>query len=131
MQVSVTPFLMFEGKAEEALTLYVATVPNSRIVDIQRYGDSGPGTPGSVIKATASIGGLTVMFSDSFVKHAFTFTPSTSLFVACTSEAELDRLVDELGSGGEQFMPPGNYGFSRKFAWISDRFGVSWQINWE
>lgn len=125
MQVSIASFFLFEGKAEEALTFYVATVPNSSIMDIQRYGDSGPGTPGSVIKATASIGGLTVKFSESFVKYAFSFTPSTSLFVTCISEVELDRLVDELGSGEEQLIPPGNYGFSQTPACVSDRFGVS------
>ncbi len=79
--------------------------------------------------ATFSLGGLTVMCSDSWVKHAFTFTPSVSLFVNCPTEDELDRVVAALGDGGEMLMPLDNYGFSRKFAWLNDRFGVSWQLN--
>jgi predicted 3-demethylubiquinone-9 3-methyltransferase (glyoxalase superfamily) len=129
MPTTVTPFLMFEGKAEEAMTLYVATIPGSRILDVRRYGPEGPGPEGSVITASFSLGGLTVMCSDSYVKHAFTFTPSVSLFVTCETEEELDRIIATLGEGGEMLMPPDNYGFSRKFAWLNDRFGVSWQIN--
>jgi predicted 3-demethylubiquinone-9 3-methyltransferase (glyoxalase superfamily) len=129
MPTTVTPFLMFEGKAEEAMTLYVATIPGSRILDVRRYGPEGPGPEGSVITASFSLGGLTVMCSDSYVKHAFTFTPSVSLFVTCETEEELDRIIATLGEGGEMLMPPDNYGFSRQFAWLNDRFGVSWQIN--
>ena len=66
---------------------------------------------------------------DSPMKHAFTFTASMSLFVDCESEAELDSAFARLSEGGAVFMPPGNYGFSPKFAWLSDRFGVSWQLN--
>ncbi len=129
MQTRVTPFLMFEGRAEEAMNFYTATLPDSRIVSIERYGDGGPGPAGSVMRASFEIGGLTVMCTDSPVQHAFTFTPSSSLFVSCTSEDELDRLAAQLASGGGFLMPPGAYGFSRKFAWLADRFGVSWQLN--
>ena len=59
----------------------------------------------------------------------FTFTPSISLFVECESDAEIERLAGALGEGGQFMMPLGDYGFSRRFAWVSDRFGVSWQIN--
>jgi len=111
------------------MSFYVATIPDSRVISIERYGGGGPGPAGSVKVAKLTIGDLSVMCCDSYVNHAFTFTPSMSLFVTCTSEAELDRLTEELGSGGALLMPPGNYGFSRKFAWISDRFGVSWQLN--
>lgn len=79
--------------------------------------------------ARAEIAGLEVMLSDSYVQHAFTFTPSLSLFVTCTSEDEQSRIVKELGEGGGMLMPLDNYGFSRRFAWLNDRFGVSWQIN--
>jgi predicted 3-demethylubiquinone-9 3-methyltransferase (glyoxalase superfamily) len=63
------------------------------------------------------------------VKHAFTFTPAFSFFVECGSEAEIDRLSAALESGGQVFMPLDNCGFSRKFAWVNDRCGVSWQLN--
>ncbi len=127
--VTATPFLMFEGKAEEALTFYCAMVPGSRILSIERYGPGEAGPEGSVRVARAAIAGLEVMASDSYVRHAFTFTPSLSLFVNCTSEDEQSRIVEGLGDGGGMLMPLDNYGFSRRFAWLNDRFGVSWQIN--
>jgi predicted 3-demethylubiquinone-9 3-methyltransferase (glyoxalase superfamily) len=126
---SVKPFLMFEGKAEEALTFYCETIPDSRIILIERYGPGEQGPEGTVKMARASIGGLEVMGSDSYVHHAFTFTPSLSLFIDCASEDEQARIVDVLGKDGEMLMPLGDYGFSRRFAWLNDRFGVSWQVN--
>jgi len=129
MSQNVWPFLMFEGKAEEAMNLYVALIPGSEILEITRYGADGPGVAGSVNRALVSIGGQKVMCTDSWVKHDFTFTPAFSLFVACRSEEEIARLARDLAEGGRVFMPLGAYGFSRKFAWLSDRFGVSWQLN--
>ncbi len=126
---TATPFLMFEGRAEEALTFYCETVPDSRILDLRRYDAKGPGKEGSVSMARAVIAGLEVMAFDSPVHHAFTFTPALSLFVDCASEAEQEHLVATLGEGGGTLMPLDNYGFSRRFAWVNDRFGVSWQIN--
>lgn len=129
MSAQVKPFLMFEGRAEEAMKLYVSLIPGSEIVDVVRYGAGGPGPEGSVMVATFSVAGQLVKCSDSFVKHGFTFTPSFSFFVDCASEEELQRLAAALSEGGGTLMPVGNYGFSRMFAWVNDRFGVSWQIN--
>ncbi|AZN96736.1 VOC family protein [Mesorhizobium sp. M9A.F.Ca.ET.002.03.1.2] len=126
---SVKPFLMFEGRAEEAMTFYCETIPDSRVLDVVRYGAGENGPQGTVKVARISIGGLEVMVSDSPVHHAFTFTPSASLFVDCSSEEELERIIEAMAEDGEFLMPPDNYGFSRRFAWINDRFGVSWQIN--
>jgi predicted 3-demethylubiquinone-9 3-methyltransferase (glyoxalase superfamily) len=125
----VTPFLMFEGRAEEAMALYCEAVPGSQVLDVTRYGQGEDGPQGTVKLARASIGGLEVMIYDSPVHHAFTFTPSVSLFVDCSSEEELERVVEALSTDGSFLMPTGNYGFSRRFAWLNDRFGVSWQIN--
>ena len=129
MSIKVRPFLMFEGKAEEAMNFYVSTVPGSQVLQVERYGAGGPGAEGSVMRATFSVAGQEVMCIDSPAKHAFTFTPSFSFFVDCDSEAELERLVTTLSRDGTTLMPLGHYGFSRKFAWVGDRYGVSWQLN--
>lgn len=126
---TAAPFLMFEGRAEEALAHYCAVVPASRVLEVDRYGKDQPGPEGSIRLARAEIAGLEVLVSDSYVQHAFTFTPSVSLFVTCASEDEQAEIVRGLGEGGAMLMPLDNYGFSRRFAWLNDRFGVSWQIN--
>lgn len=130
MARTITPFLMFEGVAEQAMQLYVGLFARSMVKSIERYrsGDAGP--EGSVKRADFVIAGQDVMCIDSPAKHAFTFTPSMSFFVECDDEAELDRAFAVLSAGGGVLMPPDNYGFSRKFTWVSDRYGVSWQLNW-
>jgi predicted 3-demethylubiquinone-9 3-methyltransferase (glyoxalase superfamily) len=127
--MKVLPFLMFEGRCEEAINFYVSLIPQSSVVDIVRYGPGQSGKEGSVMRATFSIGGQQVMCIDSPTKHAFAFTPSFSFFVECESEKQLDQFATSLGEGGQVLMPLGSYGFSRKFAWLSDRYGVSWQLN--
>lgn len=126
---SVKPFLMFEGNAEAAMSFYVSLFPGAEVIDINRYGPGEAGAEGSVMTATFSIAGQTVMCIDSPAKHAFTFTPSFSFFVECSSEEEIRRLLDALSEGGAELMPLADYGFSRQFAWVNDRFGVSWQLN--
>jgi predicted 3-demethylubiquinone-9 3-methyltransferase (glyoxalase superfamily) len=129
MATSIAPFLMFEGNAEAAMTFYLSLFDDGAVLAVNRYGAQGPGPEGSIITARFRIAGLTLMCSDSFVHHDFTFTPANSLFVECASEEEIDRIVPALAEGGAELMPLGNYGFSRKFAWVNDRFGVSWQLN--
>lgn len=130
MQMKVQPFLMFEGKAEEAMNFYVSVFPEGWITDISRYGPGEQGKEGSIKVARFTLAGQSVMCIDSPVKHAFTFTPAFSFFVDVTSEAELRRLATVLGEGGGVMMPLANYGFSKLFTWVNDRFGVSWQLNW-
>ncbi len=125
----ITTFLMFEGKAEEAMTFYTSLFDGARIESVTRYGPDGPGTEGSVELATFSLGGQRFMCIDSPVKHGFTFTPAVSLFVRCDDEAEIDRLYAALAEQGTELMPLGSYGFSTRFGWVNDRFGVSWQLN--
>ena len=129
MAKSVTPFLMFEGVAEAAANLYVSLFRDSSIQMIERYGPGENGAEGSVKQCHLIVAGLRLRCFDSPIKHAFTFTPSVSLFVDCESEAELDAAFARLSADGTVMMPPANYGFSSKFAWVSDRFGVSWQLN--
>jgi predicted 3-demethylubiquinone-9 3-methyltransferase (glyoxalase superfamily) len=120
---------MFEGSAEAAVNLYVSLFRDSAIERIERYGPGEAGAVGSVKRVDFKLAGQPAIAIDSPLKHNFTFTPSLSLFVECESEAELDKVFDQLSPGGSVLMPPGNYGFSTKFTWISDRFGVSWQLN--
>ncbi|WP_037274943.1 VOC family protein [Kibdelosporangium aridum] len=122
-------FLMFEGKAEEAMTFYTSLFDDAEIVSISRYGADGPGKEGSVVQAIFTLAGQQYMCIDSPAAHAFTFTPSVSLFVNCADEAEIDRLYAALSEGGGVLMALGDHGFSKKFGWINDRFGVSWQLN--
>ncbi|MDH6537612.1 VOC family protein [Streptomyces sp. SPB4] len=125
----ITTFLMFEGRAEEAMNLYTSLFEDSGIIDVVRYGAEGPGEEGTVVKATFSLAGQRLMCIDSHVKHDFGFTPSVSLFVECGSVAEIDRLYGALAEGGQELMPLDSYGFSPRFGWLNDRFGVSWQLN--
>lgn len=127
---SMTPFLMFQGgMGDAALGFYVEHIPDSRIVSVERFGAEGPGPEGTILRAHVVIAGQAVMAHDSFMDHGFDFTPSLSFFLDCTGEPEFDRLTQTLSDGGAVLMPPDNYGWSRKFAWVSDRFGVSWQLN--
>ncbi len=89
---TINTFFMFEGAAEEAITFYVGLFPDSKILDIARYGPEGPGPEGSVLRASFQLAGQTYQCIDSFVNHAFGFTPAVSLFVNCDTEEELDRL---------------------------------------
>ncbi len=129
MEPEVTPFLMFEGKAEEAMEFYVRVIPDTRILSVDRYGPGEPGPEGSVRFASFSVRGQKVHCSDSFVKHNFTFTPSFSFFQQARDEEEITNLVAALSEEGLVLMPLDDHGFSRRFAWIQDRFGVSWQLN--
>ena len=126
----VLPFLMFqEGKAEEAMTFYTSLVKNSEIVRMARYGAEGPGDEGTVMQAVFALNGQEFMCIDSHVKHQFTFTPSFSIYLTCETEEELVHLYENLLEGGQALMPLDNYGFSKKFGWVNDRFGVSWQLD--
>jgi predicted 3-demethylubiquinone-9 3-methyltransferase (glyoxalase superfamily) len=126
--MTITPFLMFEGAAEAAMNFYASLFPGSTIDSITRYGASGPGPEGSVMQAAMTLKGQKLFFIDSPVKHAFTFTPAISLMVDCDSAAEVDRLFTTLSEQGKTLMPLDAYPFANRFAWVNDRFGVSWQL---
>ncbi|CAG9244131.1 VOC family protein [Paraburkholderia unamae] len=130
MPATVLPFLMFQGDGAEALEFYLSVFPGAAIEQIERYGEGGNAPAGSIKLARFRIGEQTVMCTDSPVKHAFTFTPSFSFFVECDSQDDVGRLGEILKQGGAELMPVGNYGFSTLFTWVSDRFGVSWQLNY-
>lgn len=126
----VTPFLMFQdGKAEEAMKYYTSLIEDSGIISINRYGANEVGDEGTVMHAAFSLKGQEFMCIDSNIKHEFTFTPSFSFYITCDSEEEINNLYEKLMMDGQALMPLGDYGFSQKFGWLNDRFGVSWQLN--
>ena len=124
------PFFMFQGGiAQAALDLYFATFPDSRMVRVERYAEGGPGPAGTIKVAVFTLCGREFMCSDSPIKHRFSFTPASSTFVGFDSVDELERVFVTLSEGGGVLMPLGHYGFSKRFGWLNDRFGVSWQLN--
>jgi predicted 3-demethylubiquinone-9 3-methyltransferase (glyoxalase superfamily) len=129
MTKSVATFLMFTGRCEEAIIFYTSLISNSRIEGIIKWSAGGPGKEGTVMRAAFMLNGVEYLATDSPAVHAFDFTPSMSIFVECDSEAELDRVFTALSEDGKVLMPLGNYGFSKKFGWLNDRFCVSWQLN--
>lgn len=126
----ITPFLMFQdGNAEEAMNYYTSLIEDSEITSISRYGANESGDEGTVMHATFSLKGQEFMCIDSNLKHEFSFTPSFSIYITCDSENEINNLYEKLITDGQALMPLDDYGFSKKFGWINDQFGVSWQLN--
>lgn len=120
---------MFQGRAQEAVDFYTVLFPKSRVDQLERWGAAMAGSEEKVKFARLTLGNMALIVNDSPMPHAFSFTPSSSLFVECESEDEIARLAEALAADGAVMMPLNNYGFSRRFAWVSDRFGVSWQLN--
>lgn len=111
------------------MNFYTSLIEDSRITNIVRYGANEGGEEGTVMQAVFSLKGQEFMCIDSNIKHQFSFTPSFSIYVTCDTEAEIDQLYQKLIEGGAALMSIGDYGFSKKFGWLNDRFGVSWQLN--
>jgi predicted 3-demethylubiquinone-9 3-methyltransferase (glyoxalase superfamily) len=128
-ECSVTPFLMFTGKADEAMRFYVDLFDESEIREVKYYGPGEQGPEGTVHQAEFVISGQRLMCIDSPPVHDFTFTPSISLFVTSPDEAKIISYFEKLSEGGAVLMPLDSYPFSRKYAWVTDRFGVSWQLS--
>ncbi len=122
MSTTARPFLMFQGQCAEALAFYEASVPDTRILALEHKPD------GTVAMARLSVAGLEIMANDSPPVHDFTFTPSLSIFLEVDESEAVDTLAGTLGHDGAIMMPPGDYGFAPRFAWVQDRFDVSWQI---
>ena len=120
---AITTMLMFEGgRAEEAMGFYLDVFGDG---EIERQ---EPGPDGTVLHAVFRVGDQWLRAMDSPVAHGFTFTPATSLFVECDSPERVDELAGRLVEGGSSLMPLAAYPFSPRFAWVNDRFGVSWQL---
>ncbi len=112
----ITPFLWFDGKAEEAMNFYISIFKNSKIVSVTRYGEAGPGPKGTVMGATFQLDGQQ-FFALNGGPH-FTFSPAISLFVNCETQQEVDDLWEKLSAGGEK----------QRCGWLKDKYGLSWQV---
>ena len=113
----IVPNLWFDGRVEEALELYTSLLPDSRVTRIQRYGESGMGKPGDIMFADFEIAGqqFAIINGNSFFKP----NAAMSLCINCDDQAEIDRLWEALTTNG---------GAESQCGWLTDRFGVSWQI---
>jgi predicted 3-demethylubiquinone-9 3-methyltransferase (glyoxalase superfamily) len=112
----ITPFLWFDGKAEEATNFYVSIFKNSKVVSVRRFGGAGPGSKGAVMSTIFQIEGQE-FYTLNGGPH-FTFTPAISLFVSCETQQEVDALWEKLSEGGEK----------SRCGWLKDKYGLSWQI---
>jgi len=112
----ITPCLWFDFNAEDAVAHYLSIFANGRVLSTSRYGDAGPGPKGAVMTMMFEIDGQTFLALNGGPQ--FSFTPAISLIVDCQTQDEVDRLWERLGEGGK----PSQCG------WLTDKFGVTWQI---
>jgi predicted 3-demethylubiquinone-9 3-methyltransferase (glyoxalase superfamily) len=112
----ITPFLWFDDQSEQAVEFYTSIFNNSKIGTITRYGEQGPGQPGTVMSATFYLEGQE--FTALNGGPVFSFSPAISFFVHCETQEEIDDLWEKLSVGGEV----------QQCGWLTDKFGVSWQI---
>ena len=112
----IIPFLWFDGKAEAAVNFYVSVFKNSKVLSISRYGEAGPGPKGSVMSATFQLEGQNFYALNGGPQYKF--TPAISLFVNCETQQEVDELWGKLSAGGRE----------EQCGWLTDKFGLSWQI---
>lgn len=126
----IIPHLWFDDEAQEAAEFYTGLFERSKITEISRYPEAGQAVHG---RAAGSV--MTVAFELEGVKFlalnggpGFAFNPSISFSVSARSADEVDRLWAALSEGGEALMPLGAYPFSRRFGWLNDRYGLSWQL---
>lgn len=112
----IKPFLWFDGKAEEAANLYVSLFKNSRITNISRYGEEGPGPAGSAMVVSFELDGQEFLALNG--GPHFSFTPAVSFLINCETQEEVDELWEKLSEGGE----------TNQCGWLTDKFGLSWQV---
>jgi predicted 3-demethylubiquinone-9 3-methyltransferase (glyoxalase superfamily) len=112
----ITPFLWFDGKAEEAMNFYVSVIPNSKVISITRVGDAGPGPKGSVLTANFQLHG--VEFAALNGGPQFKFTEAVSFVINCETQEEVDKYWEKLSEGGKK----------SECGWLKDKYGLSWQI---
>jgi predicted 3-demethylubiquinone-9 3-methyltransferase (glyoxalase superfamily) len=112
----ITPFLWFDNQAEQAANYYVSIFANSRILQVARYGEAGPGPRGAVMTVSFEINGQQFTALNGGPK--FGFTEAISFLVSCETQAEIDALWEKLSAGGKE----------SRCGWLKDRYGLSWQL---
>jgi predicted 3-demethylubiquinone-9 3-methyltransferase (glyoxalase superfamily) len=112
----ITPFLWFDGEAEEAMKFYTSVFQNSKMGRVTRYGEAGPGPKGTVMSATFQLDGQEFMALNGGPQ--FKFTEAISFFVNCETQEEVDELWEKLSDGGKK----------ERCGWLKDKYGLSWQI---
>lgn len=112
----IIPFLWFDGNAEEAIDFYTSIFKNSKITNITRYGEAGPGPKGTVMSATFQLDGQ--QFYALNGGPQFKFTEAISFFVNCETQQEVDEFWEKLSEGGEK----------SRCGWLKDKYGLSWQV---
>ncbi|MEU4211728.1 VOC family protein [Streptomyces sp. NPDC026206] len=112
----ITTFLWFDHQAEEAAEYYTSVFGDSRVVDVQRYGEAGPGEPGTVMVVTFELAGQRFIALNGGPR--FTFNEAVSLCVDCDTQEEVDELWAKLTAGGQESA----------CGWLKDRYGLSWQV---
>jgi predicted 3-demethylubiquinone-9 3-methyltransferase (glyoxalase superfamily) len=112
----ITPFLWFDDKAEEAAKFYVSIFKNSKMGNVSRYGDAGPGPKGTVMVTTFQLDGQEFMALNG--GPTFKFTEAISFVVNCETQEEVDEFWEKLSEGGEK----------SRCGWLKDKYGLSWQI---
>ena len=113
----ITPFLWFDGRAEEAMNFYTSIFRNSKIINVSRYGKGAPGDmEGSVMTGTIHLDGQDFMLLNG--GPIFSFTPAVSFFISCENQEEIDHYWNSLSADGEE----------SRCGWLKDKFGLSWQV---
>ena len=113
----ITPFLWYDNQAEEAANFYVSIFKNSKVLEVTRYGDTGPGLKGSVMTVAFELDGQKFVALNG--GPLFKFNESVSFVVNCGTQEEIDHFWEKLSSNGGQEVQCG---------WLKDRFGLSWQV---
>lgn len=127
----ISPFLTFCGNAEEAMNFYVSVFPNSKVISLTHTSKEDRGEEGKVLNGTFELKGQQFMVMDMEQQYCPEFTWAISLFIACADEFEFDLLFTKLAESGLVMMGPEPVLNLRKVAWVTDKFGVTWQLVWE
>ena len=121
--------LWFQGDAKNAVDLYSSVFKDFEIGHVESYGEGEQVAEGAFKLANVSFAGHELVIFDSPPVHDFSFTPSMSILVDFDTQDELEAAFAKLSEAGKVMMPLDSYGFSKRFGWIADRYGVSWQLN--